>query len=68
MARGTVKWFSDSKGYGFITTEDTQDSEVYVHHSAIVAPGFRTLHPGEVVEFEVKSSAMGAEATQVSKI
>ena len=68
MARGTVKWFNDSKGYGFITAEDNEVSEVYVHHSAIVAAGFRTLHPGEAVEFEVKSSAKGAEATQVSKI
>jgi len=52
MARGTVKWFSDSKGYGFITAENTEDPEVYVHHSAIVALGFRTLHPGETVEFD----------------
>lgn len=68
MARGTVKWFNDSKGYGFITADDTEVSEVYVHHSAIEATGFRTLHPGETVEFEVKASPRGAEATHVSKV
>jgi CspA family cold shock protein len=68
MARGTVKWFNDSKGYGFITAEDTEGSEVYVHHSAIQAAGFRTLHPGETVEFEVQSSPKGAEARQVCKV
>ena len=54
MARGTVKWFSDQKGYGFITADGGEvsdvSSEVYVHFSAIEAPGFRTLHPGEKVE------------------
>jgi CspA family cold shock protein len=68
MARGTVKWFNDSKGYGFITADDTEVSEVYVHHSAIEAAGFRTLHPGETVEFEVTSSSKGAEATHVCKV
>jgi len=68
MARGTVKWFNDSKGYGFITSEDSEVSEIYVHHSAIEAAGFRTLHPGETVEFEVRSSATGAEAAHVSKV
>ena len=72
MARGTVKWFSDQKGYGFITAEggEVSDvSEVFVHFSAIEAPGFRTLHPGEKVEFELKSgSPRGIEASHVSKI
>ena len=49
MARGTVKWFNESKGYGFITAEDAEVSEVFVHHSAIEAQGFRTLHPGVLV-------------------
>ena len=72
MARGTVKWFSDQKGYGFITAEGgeaTDVSEVFVHFSAIEAQGFRTLHPGEKVEFEIKSgSPRGTEAAHVSKV
>src|SRR5437867_9888726 len=52
MARGTVKWFNDQKGYGFISAEGFQD--VFVHFSAIEGYGFRTLHEGEQVEFEVK--------------
>ncbi|HTM57009.1 MAG TPA: cold shock domain-containing protein [Candidatus Udaeobacter sp.] len=65
MARGTVKWFSDQRGYGFITS-DAQ--EVFVHHSAIEGNGFRTLHEGEQVEFELKSSDRGAEAAHVTRI
>ena len=69
MARGTVKWFNESKGYGFITAEGTEESEVYVHLSAIEARGFRTLHPGEAVEFELKSgSPFGTEAAHVCKV
>lgn len=66
MVRGTVKWFSDHKGYGFITTEGQKD--VYVHFSVIEGGGFRTLHEGEEVEFEVRASEAGREATQVHKI
>ena len=66
MARGTVKWFSDHKGYGFIAAEGTQD--VFVHHSAIEGSGFRTLHEGEQVEFEIKSSERGAEASHVTRL
>ena len=68
MARGTVKWFNDSKGYGFITEEGSEESEVFVHFSAIEAQGFRTLHPGETVEFEIKSSSRGSEAAHVCKV
>ncbi len=72
MARGTVKWFNDQKGYGFITAEggEVSDvSEIYVHFSAIEAKGFRTLRPGEKVEFELKSSSpRGNEAAHVCKV
>ena len=69
MARGTVKWFSDQKGYGFIQAEGTEDSDVFVHHSAIEGRGFRTLHEGETVEFELKNgTAKTAEATHVYKV
>ena len=66
MARGTVKWFNDHKGYGFITAEGQPD--VFVHFSAIQGNGFRTLHEGENVEFEIKASERGAEASQVIKV
>ncbi len=68
MARGTVKYFNDQKGYGFITPEGQEGSEVYVHFSAIESSGFRTLHEGEHVEFEVVSSTRGSEATHVLKV
>ena len=66
MARGTVKWFSDQKGYGFISTEGAQ--EVYVHHANIEGRGFRTLQEGEQVEFEVKCGERGEEASHVIKV
>ena len=68
MARGTVKYFNDHKGYGFIVPEDQEGSEVYVHFSAIESGGFRTLHEGERVEFEMVSSTRGSEATRVLKV
>lgn len=66
MARGSVKWFNDRKGYGFITSEGQPD--VFVHFSAIEGTGFRTLHEGEQVEFEIKASERGAEASRVIKV
>ena len=66
MARGIVTWFSDQKGYGFIAAEGQQD--VFVHHSSIEGNGFRTLHEGETVEFEVRNSDRGYEATHVTRI
>jgi CspA family cold shock protein len=68
MARGTVKYFNDQKGYGFITPEDQEGFDVYVHFSAIESGGFRTLHEGERVEFEVVSSTRGNEAAHVLKV
>lgn len=66
MARGTVKWFNDHKGYGFIASEG--QSDVFVHHSSIEGRGFRTLHEGEQVEFEIRHSDRGQEAAHVQKI
>ena len=66
MARGTVKWFSDQRGYGFIATEGAND--VYVHHSSIEGNGFRTLQEGEQVEFDLKSGDGGAEAAHVIRL
>ena len=65
MARGTVKYFNDYKGYGFITAEG--ETDVYVHFSAIEGKGFRTLHEGDKVEFEIRSSTRGTEAAHVQK-
>ena len=61
--KGTVKWFNDSKGYGFIHQPDGKD--VFVHHSAIAGGGFRTLAEGEQVEFEVEDSDRGLQAMNV---
>lgn len=66
MTRGTVKWFNDHKGYGFITSEGLE--EFFVHHSSIQGHGFRTLREGEQVEFVVRSGERGAEAAQVIRI
>ena len=66
MARGTVKWFSDQRGYGFIASEAAE--EVFVHHASIEGSGFRTLHEGEKVEFDIKPGARGAEAAHVVRL
>jgi CspA family cold shock protein len=61
--KGTVKWFNDSKGYGFI--EPSEGDDVFVHFSAIEADGFRTLAEGEQVEFDIRDSDKGLQATRV---
>ncbi len=66
MARGTVKWFSDQKGYGFITPEDGS-KDVFVHHSAIQGEGFKSLQEGQTVEFEVTNGQKGPQAANVVK-
>ncbi len=63
MATGTVKWFNDSKGFGFITSSEGQD--LFVHHSDIVAEGYRTLEEGAKVEFEVVQGEKGPRAKNV---
>ena len=66
MAQGTVKWFNDAKGYGFIKIENGED--VFVHYSAIQAQGFKSLAEGEQVEFEVTRGPKGLQAANVRKI
>ena len=66
MARGTVKWFNDQKGYGFISPEDGS-KDVFVHHSSIQGEGFKSLREGESVEFEVTDGQKGPQATNVVK-
>jgi CspA family cold shock protein len=63
MATGTVKWFNDAKGFGFIKQETGED--VFCHHTAIVADGFRSLTEGQTVEFEVKRGPKGLQAENV---
>ncbi len=63
MAIGTVKWFNDRKGYGFIALENGED--VFVHHSEIQGDGFKTLNEGENVEFEVAPGRKGQQAVDV---
>ncbi|MCP4664753.1 MAG: cold shock domain-containing protein [Deltaproteobacteria bacterium] len=66
MGEGTVKWFSERKGFGFIEQEDGQD--LFVHHSAIDMPGFKTLVEGERVSFEVEESDRGPKAKNVTRL
>jgi CspA family cold shock protein len=66
MAHGTVKWFNDNKGYGFITQEGGED--VFVHYSAIEGNGFRSLTEGDRVEFEVTRGPKGLQASNVKKL
>jgi cold shock protein len=66
MAEGRVKWFNDKKGYGFIETSDQGD--VFVHHTAIVGEGFRSLSEGEKVSFEVERGPKGPQAVRVKKL
>ena len=64
--KGTVKWFNDSKGYGFI--EHAKGNDLFVHFSAILSEGFRTLQEGEKVEFELGESDVGSQAYNVIRI
>jgi CspA family cold shock protein len=63
MEKGTVKWFNDAKGFGFISRENGDD--VFVHHSAIQAEGFRSLHEGQAVQFKVVNGPKGLQAENV---
>jgi CspA family cold shock protein len=64
MASGTVKWFNDAKGYGFVAPADGS-KDVFVHHSNIAGDGFKSLREGATVEFEVREGAKGPEAINV---
>ncbi len=67
MVRGSVKWFNDSKGYGFISKEDGS-GDVFVHHSAIEGEGFKSLSEGQLVEFDVTDGPKGPQAANVRKV
>jgi len=65
MAKGKVKWFSNQKGYGFITSDEGKD--VFVHFSAVKGDGYKSLEEGQAVEFEVTQGPKGDQATDVVK-
>jgi cold shock protein len=66
MTKGTVKWFNESKGFGFITPEDGDD--VFVHHTSIAGTGFKSLSEGQEVTFDVEKTPKGPRAVNVVKI
>ncbi len=66
MAQGTVKWFNDSKGFGFITSEEGGD--VFVHHSSIQGDGYKSLAEGDSVSFDVEEGEKGPKAVNVVKL
>jgi len=66
MAKGKVKWFNNSKGYGFITPESGND--VFVHHTAIQGEGYKSLEEGQEVEFDIEKGPKGEQATNVVKL
>lgn len=65
MQNGTVKWFNNAKGYGFITPEEGGE-DIFVHHSAINIEGYRTLNEGQTVSFEAENGPKGMQATSVT--
>lgn len=66
MAQGTVKWFNSDKGFGFITSEDA-GKDVFVHHTAILGSGYKSLNEGDRVQFDVTKGPKGDQATNVTK-
>lgn len=66
MAQGTVKWFNAEKGFGFITSDDGGD--VFVHHTAIISEGYRSLDEGQKVSFDVTQGQKGPQASNVTKL
>jgi cold shock protein len=67
MLTGTVKWFNNAKGYGFIV-QDNGEKDVFVHHSAITMEGYRSLNEGERVEYEIEQTPKGPAAVNVRKV
>lgn len=67
MTKGTIKWFSDQKGYGFVTPEGGK-KDVFVHYSALQGDGFKSLREGELVEFDITEGPKGEQAANVRKL
>ena len=67
MLTGVVKWFSDQKGYGFISPDDG-GKDIFVHHSGVAGEGFKSLKEGDKVQYEISESPKGQQATNVTKL
>ena len=65
---GRVKWFSDTKGYGFLVTDEEPETDIFVHYSMIQTDGFKSLHEGQEVQFELADGPKGPFASNVSKV
>lgn len=65
---GRVKWFSDTKGYGFVVTDDAPDVDIFVHYSVIKSEGFKSLHEGQEVQFDLQDGPKGQFAQDVTRI
>ena len=68
MPVGKVKWFNDKKGFGFLVADDQDNQDVFVHYSSIVGEGFKTLNPGDDVQFELIQGPKGLQAQNVSRV
>lgn len=68
MPVGKVKWFNDKKGFGFLVTDENQEQDVFVHYSSIKGDGFKSLSPGEEVQFELIQGPKGLQAQNVSRV
>ncbi|MCP4583492.1 MAG: cold shock domain-containing protein [candidate division Zixibacteria bacterium] len=68
MPVGKVKWFNDKKGFGFLQSEELRDQDVFVHYSSISGDGFKSLSPGEDVQFELIQGPKGLQAQNVSRL
>ena len=66
MLRGTVKWFNNTKGYGFIQYGDLED--IFVHYSAIIKDGYKTLNEGDIVDFKLIETSKGLQAQEVTEV
>ena len=68
MPTGTVKWFSNVKGYGFVNTDDNKDADIFVHFSAIEMDGYKKLTSGQKIEFEIDNGPKGLQAHKIRSI
>jgi len=68
MATGTVKWFSNVKGYGFVNTDDNEDEDIFVHFSAIEMDGYKKLTSGQKIEFDVNEGPKGLQAQNIRSV
>lgn len=68
MAKGTVKWFSNVKGYGFVNTDENEDEDIFVHYSAIEMDGYKKLTSGQKIEFDIEEGPKGLQAQKIRSI